>query len=139
MSNLIHWEECTAKFIRKSSFDPEKYKSIIETAEERMEFINSLKVNEKNISFIFENYYEVIKELLVAFMLKEGMRSKNHQCLFTFFLRKNPVYEAEVNLISQMSYLRNRLDYYGERVDYHYFIENNKSFEKIIKLLFKLL
>lgn len=132
------WEECM-EFIRKVSFDSERCKSIIETAEERVRFINSLKADEKNASFIFENYYEVIKELLVAFMLKEGLRSKNHQCLFTFFLKKCPDYEAEANTISQMSYLRNRLDYYGEKVEYSYFIENYKSFENIIKLLVKLL
>ncbi len=139
MKDLMLWEECLDKFVRKVSFDSEKFESILETAEKRQIFVSGIQVTESNVSFIFENYYEIIKELLVAFMLRKGMRCKNHQCLFTFFLKEYPIYEAEVNVISQMSFLRNRLDYYGELVNHDYFIENYKSFEKIIKLLFKLL
>ena len=138
MRDLMSWEECTGAFMRKVSFDPARYNSIVETAQERARFLHSLKVSEKNVSFIFEQYYEVIKELLVALLLKKGMRSKNHQCLFTFFAREYPSYEAEVNTISQMCFLRNRLDYYGEKVDYTYFKENYKSFEAIMGLLLKL-
>ncbi len=138
MKDLMPWEECENKFIRKVSVDPGKIKSIVEMAKERLEFVHSLKAAEKNTSFIFDDYYEIIKELLVALMLKEGKRAKNHQCLFTFFARKYG-YDAEVNIIQQMSYLRNRLDYYGEKVEYNYFKENYKSFEEIIELLIKLI
>ncbi len=134
----MDWKECEQNFIRKVSQDPEKIKSIIIMANQRLDFVKSVKVTEKNVSFIFDDYYEIIKELLIALMLKAGMRSKNHQCLFTFFSAKFG-YEAEVNTIQQMSFLRNRLDYYGEAIEYHYFQENYKSFEEIIKLLFKLL
>lgn len=138
MMDLMSWEECENSFIRKSSVDLEKVASIMDTAGERLEFTRSLAVTKKNVSFIFEQYYEIIKELLVALMLKSGLRSKNHQCLFTFFAKEYP-FEAEVRVMLQMSYLRNRLDYYGERVEHAYFIENYKSFEEIIALLIKLI
>ncbi|MBI2669307.1 hypothetical protein HYX14_05695 [Candidatus Woesearchaeota archaeon] len=138
MNELMSWPECEEKFIRRVSVDTEKINSIIEMALERLDFVKSLKADEKNVSFIFDNYYEIIKELLVALMLKQGMRSKNHQCLFTFFNKKYG-HDAEVNVIQQMSYLRNRLEYYGERVAYDYHKENYKSFEAIIQLLLKLL
>lgn len=131
------WEECRAKFIRTVSSDPAKINSIVVMAQERWDFVHTLKVTEKNVSFIFDDYYEIIKELLVALMLRKGLRSGNHQCLFTFFSREYPEKEAEVNLISQMSFLRNRLDYYGERVNDRYFRENYKSFEEIIRWLLK--
>ncbi len=71
-------------------------------------------------------------------MLKKGMRSKNHQCLFTFFAREFN-YDAEVNVIKQMNFLRNRLDYYGEPIEFAYLQEKYKSFENIIDLLLKLI
>lgn len=133
------WNECEKSFIRKVDLDPEKIRSIVGAANDRLEFIHSLPVNEKNVSFIFENYYEVIKELLIALLLKDKLRSSNHQCLFTYFSRKFPKYESELNIITQMSYLRNRLNYYGEKVEYNYFKQNHKDFELIIKLLLGLL
>ena len=133
------WEECTSKFIRNVYPDPARINSILDLAKERWDFARSISLTEKNVSFIFDEYYEVIKELLVALMLKRGMRSGNHQCLFAFFAKDFPNYESEVNTISQMSFLRNRLEYYGERVDYTYFRENYKSFDEIVTLLFKLL
>jgi len=135
----MSWQECEKNFIRQVSVDEDKVKSMISLAKERDEFVKSIEINKKNVSFLFDDYYEIIKELLVALMLKKGMRSKNHQCLFTFFIQEYPSYEAEVNLISQMCFLRNRLDYYGERVEFSYFKENYKSFEEVIKLLFGLL
>ena len=133
----MSWSECEKKFIRKVSVDSEKINSIIEMAQERWDFVKSLNVTEKNVSFIFDDYYEIVKELLVALMLKSGLRSRNHQCLFTFFAKEYD-YDAEVNLIKQMSFLRNRLDYYGERVELNYFNENYNKFEEVIKLLLKL-
>ena len=133
----MNWQECERTFIRKVSPDLEKVSSMREMAKDRWTFVNSLVINEKNVSFIFDDYYEIIKELLIALLLKKGMRSKNHQCLFTFFYKEYG-YEAEVTVIKQMNYLRNRLDYYGERVDFTYFKENHKNFDIIIGLLFKL-
>lgn len=137
MNELMSWQECEQKFIRKVESDPAKLSSIIQTASKRLKFVQTLDLNEANVSFIFENYYEVIKELLVALMLKHGFRAKNHQCLFTFFANKYG-YEAEVNVILQMSFLRNRLDYYGELIEFNYFDMNKDKFKSIINLLLKL-
>ena len=138
MNDLMSWRECEKKFIRKVSVDKSKIKSLIETAGAREKFVDSVKVDDSNASFVFENYYEIIKELLIALMLSKGLRSKNHQCLFTFF-NKEFGYDAEVTLIKQMNFLRNRLEYYGELVEFSYYKENYKSFKDIIKLLFRLL
>jgi uncharacterized protein (UPF0332 family) len=131
---LMAWQECEEKFIRNVSIDPSKIKSIITMAQSRLEFAKSIKVEENNVSFVFENYYEVIKELLIAVLLQKGLRSKNHQCLITYFAKEYD-YQAEVQLIKQMSFLRNRLNYYGEAIEYEYFIAKKEQFEKIIELI----
>ncbi|MBS3116562.1 hypothetical protein J4421_03105 [Candidatus Woesearchaeota archaeon] len=138
MIDLIPWDECTRKFIRKVEIDYPKITSVIETAKARHEFIQEKMITEKNVSFIFDGYYEVIKELLIALMLKKGLRSQNHQCLFSFFAKEYQ-YDAELAIIKQMNYLRNRLDYYGEKIELSYFTGNHNTFEKIIRLLLKLL
>lgn len=131
----MNWEECTSKHLREVSVDIEKIDSVVELAKERLDFVHSIPLTQKNVSFLFDDYYEIIKELLVALLLKNGFRSSNHQCLFSFFARKYPDKEFEIVVIQQMNFLRNRLNYYGERVDDTYFKENYKSFEEIIQLL----
>ena len=67
------------------------------------------------------------------------MRSKNHQCLISFFHLKNPNHEREAFLISQMSFFRNRLEYYGEKIPTIFYETNKDEFENIIKILLELI
>lgn len=133
--NLMDWSKCEREFIREVSVDEEKVASLREMAKRRLDFIKKQEVNQNNVSFIIEGYYEIIKELLVALLLKDGLKSKNHQCLITYFYKNNPDYEFEVNLISQLSYLRNRLNYYGESIDLSFYEKNKEDIEKLIQLL----
>jgi len=138
MNEIMQWDRCEREFIRKASIDKEKIASIIETALKRRKFLEDANVDENNVSFIVEGFYEIVKELLVALLLMEGMRSSNHQCLISYFNRKFPDHEFEVNLISQMSYLRNRLDYYGEKIDKGFYDKNKKDIQELINLLLTL-
>lgn len=135
MTDIMDWDLCKAKFMRNIEVDEEQVSSIIETADKRLDFIKSNKATADNVSFIVENYYEIIKELLVALLLKNGLKSKNHQCLISYFNKEYPDYEFESNLISNMSYLRNRLNYYGEKIDFEFYDENKDEFDKLIKLI----
>lgn len=132
------WNKCEQEFIRNVEIDPEKISSIIETAELRLKYIKTTKLNKENVSFVIEGYYEIIKELLVALLLLNGLRSKNHQCLISYFYNKYKKYEGEAYLIAQMSYLRNRLDCYGEQIDFGFYEKNKNEFENIINILISL-
>ena len=83
---MMDWKECEKNFIRNVEVDEERIQSIKEKALQRLKRAQTTKVEKETVSFIIEDYYEVIKELLVAYLLKNGLRSKNHQCLITFFL-----------------------------------------------------
>ena len=135
MIDIMNWNECQNNFIREIERDPAKIKSIIETAIQRHEFISKIEVTKENVSFIIEGYYEIIKELMIALLLNNGFRSKNHQCLISYFYKHFKQYEAEAHLISQMSYLRNRLDYYGEQIDFAFYEKNKLKIEQIITIL----
>ncbi len=137
-AQIMDWGFCQDNFIRKVEEDPQRIKSIILRARQRLKRAQATPISEETVSFVVEDYYEVIKEFLVAYLLKAGMRSKNHQCLISYFNQMNPDYEPETILISQMSYFRNRLDYYGESVPLDFYQKNKERFLKMILILEKL-
>src|SRR6056297_1316532 len=112
--DFMNWKECRKKFIRKIEVDQERINSLIKKAKQRKQRADNTEIKPNTVSFIVEDNYEVIKELLVAYLLKNGLKSGNHQCLISYFYMQNPEYEREALLISQLSFFRNRLNYYGE-------------------------
>lgn len=136
MKDLIKWNVCERNFIKKVEPDFERVNSIKEMAVKRYEKLK--KYDKEEISFIVEDYYEVIKELMVAYLLKNGMRSQNHQCLISYLYKMHSELEHEVDLIMQMSFFRNRLGYYGEKVPSEFYEDKKGDFDKIIKILLKL-
>ena len=135
----MDWGRCEREFIRKVEPDLERISSLREKARLRLKRAKNTVVTEETVSFIVEDYYEVVKELLVAYLLKNGLKSGNHQCLISYFYKKNPDYEPETLLISQMSFFRNRLDYYGESIPLQFYNKNKRDFLGIIILLEKLI
>ena len=138
-SDLIPWYVCESQHIRKIERDPAKITSLIKTAHTRLKYLKGQKVAVENVSFIIEGYYEVMKELLSALLLSQGMRSSNHQCLISFFAKNYPAHEAEAHFISRLSFLRNRLNYYGENIDFTFYLQHTEDIDKVIKLLTSLL
>jgi len=139
MRDLINWNLCEKNFIRKVEPDFERVKSIKKIALKRYDKINRTSFNEDEISFLVEDYYEVIKELLVAYLLKNGMRSQNHQCLISYLYKMHPELESEIDLITQMSFFRNRLGYYGEKIPNEFYETKKGEFDKLIEILSNLL
>ena len=138
-SNIMNWKICEKKYLRKVSLDIERVKSIQKMALLRLSRARATKVSSDKVSLIVEDYYEVIKELLVAYLLKNGLRAKNHQCLISYFYKRNPDKEREANLIGQMSFFRNRLGYYGEKIPYDFYKDKKEEFEHLVDVLFELL
>ena len=130
----MNWNDCNKNFIRRVKVDPERAESLKEMALKRLK---RARVGNET-EFIVEDYYEVIKELLIAYLLTNGLRSKNHQCLISYFLKEHPEYEAEAYLIQQMSYFRNRLEYYGESVPKEFLDNNRDEFENITAIILDL-
>ncbi len=135
MNDFMDWGMCRKNFIKEVEVDRDRINSIVEKAFLRLKRARETKVNLENVSFVVEDYYEVIKDLLVAYLLKNGLRSKNHQCLISYFYKNNLQYEREAILISQMSFFRNRLNYYGEDIPMEFFKKNRNDFEEIIGII----
>ena len=137
--NIMDWNKCEREFIRRVEPDPERAKSIIAKARQRLKRAQETPINEESVSFVVEDYYEVIKELLVAYLLLAGLRSQNHQCLISYFAKQHSDHDQKTILMAQMSYFRNRLGYYGESIPLSFYEKNKKEFQEIIVFLEKLL
>ena len=135
MRYLISWDVCEKNFIKKVEVDMERIESIKKIALKRFEKLKKDNFSKDEISFLIEDYYEIIKEFLVVYLLKNGMRSQNHHCLISYFSKMHPELENEADIISQMCFFRNRLGYYGESVPVEFYQSKKEEFDKIVNLL----
>ena len=131
----MDWKICEKYHIKKISVDKDKINSMLKMCSVRMKFVKKQKINNEIASIIAENYYEIVKELLTALLLKKGLKSDNHECLISYLKENYPNYEYEINLIYELKNIRNRISYDGLFVDKDYLIKNKLEFENIIKIL----
>jgi uncharacterized protein (UPF0332 family) len=80
------WNDCLKNFSSvKITPDKQKAKSLVETANDRIECCNK-ELNNKTANYIFEDHYTSIMELVQALALLAGYKITNHVCL-GFYLR----------------------------------------------------
>jgi uncharacterized protein (UPF0332 family) len=135
---MMDWDICKKDHIRKVRVDKDKIGSILKMCSVRLKFVKKQEVDNETASIVTEGYYEIIKELLTALLLKNGLKSDNHECLISFFKKNYSEYEYEINIIYELKNIRNRISYNGLFVEKQYLIKNKLEFEHIIKLLIKL-
>ena len=136
---VMNFELCKKKYLKHVELDQNKINSILSMSKNRFNFIKQIKYKNKYSSIICENYYEIIKELLIALLLKHNLKSSNHECLISFFKHKFPQYEFESLIIHQLKNKRNLLQYEIKLIEYKYLLKNEKDFLKIITILKKLI
>lgn len=125
---IMDWKTCEKEFVKIVEVDVPRIQSLLSSSKLRLSRARS--PFQDNFSFALEDYYEAIKEVLVAFMLSYGYKSSNHQCLISFFYKETQL-EKESLLIQQMSFYRNRLAYYGEAVPSDFVKDNEHVFEEL--------
>jgi len=135
MKEIMDFKLCKKEHIRIVEPDSDKIKSILKVADARLKAISQIKKDVETASIIVEGYYEIIKELLVALLLKNGLKSDNHECLISFLKVKYPEYEAEAFIIHELKNIRNRINYDGIFVKPSYLVNNELEFGHIIELI----
>ena len=138
IKEIMDWEICKKEHIKKVRVDKDKINSIIKVVNARLKAMSQVKVDNETATVQVTDYYEVIKELLTALLLKHGMKSDNHECLISFF-KKYYSYEYETNLMHGLKDLRNRASYEGLFIKKDYLDKNELEFRHIIGLLKKLI
>lgn len=136
---MMDFEICQKEHLREVQLDPNKIQSILKVVRARLKTVRQIQKDEETTTIIVTDYYEVIKELLTALLLKNGLKSDNHECLISFFKKQYPKYEYEAHTIHQLKNIRNRINYDGLFVDSSYLLQNELEFTHIIELLQELI
>ena len=126
----MSWFACR-KFIKQAKKDLERFSSIMLMAKEKHRCIDT----GVPVFVQIEQYYEVIKELLIALLLKEGFKSRNHECLIAYLKEYHQELQQEVLVIHELKNTRNDIQYEAFMPPQDYLDRNKSSFERIIVLL----
>ena len=70
-------------------------------------------VSKKRWNSAFKNYYDVLHQLADAFLLIDGVKSRNHLCLFSYLCSRHPELEFDWHFLEKIRTRRNGLHYYG--------------------------
>lgn len=138
MKEIMNWETCKKEHVKEVQVDQGRMNSIVKMSDLILKVTKEIKRDKETVSVIVGNYYEIIKELLTALLLKRGMKSDNHECLISFF-KKHYNYEYETNIIHELKNIRNNIYYKGAFVKKDYLDKNELEFKHIIELLKKLI
>jgi len=136
---IMDWDVCKKEYIREVSIDKNKINSILKMCSIRLIFAKKQEINNETASIITEIYYEIIKELLTALLLKNGLKSDNHECLISYLKKNYQKCEYETNIIYELKGIRNKINYNGFFIEKQYLIKNKLEFEHIIGLLVRLI
>jgi len=120
--------------IFKITKDERKARALIDLARNRYLTISELKEPYR----IIEEYYEIIKELITAFMYKSGFKTLSHKALVEFAKENIKVLtSAEISLIDELRIKRNNIVYYGETVSKEFLKSREESIKRLINKLNK--
>ena len=116
----------------KISKDEKRALALKEMAKDRFSKMNSLKEPYR----IIEEYYEIIKELLTAFMYLQGFKTLSHKSLIEFSAKNiKALNKQEIELIDELRVKRNNIVYYGEQVNIEFLKSREGTINNIIKKL----
>ncbi len=131
----LTWNECSKEYVRSVVVDVERVNSLLKMCEVRERLLTNVVLDRETASVIAEDYYEIIKELLIALLLVKGFKSSNHECLVAFFIYHFPSLEYEATILFELKNIRNRISYEGYFVDEVYVNRNRLEFTHIAELI----
>jgi len=118
--------------IFKISKDERRSNALKYLAKNRYSHLNELKEPYR----IIEEYYEIIKELITAFMYKEGFKTLSHKSLVEFAGKNIKILSSsEISLIDELRVKRNNIVYYGETITKEFLKAREKYIQNIISKL----
>lgn len=109
--------ECFNKgLIKKIKVDKELIKSLIEMSDIKEETVATANINEKNISAYVSLAYDSLREILEALCILNGYKVLSHICIGE--LLKNILKDFDYEEFDRLRWIRNSINYYGEKVDF---------------------
>jgi uncharacterized protein (UPF0332 family) len=116
--------------VKKCSKDMELVKSLIKDSLERKKLIELMDINYMS-KIIYENAYDVIRNILDALLLIDGYKSYSHEASISYLKNYN-IDELFILKIDKFRYDRNSSKYYGKKIDIETAIEIKEFLSEFI-------
>jgi len=112
--------------------DPERAKALIKAAKQRFIELDNIR-NLVSGSRIIEFYYDIIKELILALMYKDGYKTLSHVAMIEY-LRVNSSYfgDGDIALIDSLRRKRNDISYYGKTISSSFLFQKEDQIRQLI-------
>lgn len=121
--------------IKVISKDMALVKSLVNTSDGDLKFLESLEINKNSSRKIMTNYYDILRSVLEAVSILDGYKIYAHEA-YTIYLK-----EKGEDLISEkfdrFRKIRNGINYYGEDITVEEVKENSAEIIKLIEELKK--
>jgi len=119
--------------VRKASKDVSLAKSLINTAENDLKFLKSLKIDNNSARKIMSNYYDILRSILEAVSILNEYKIYSHEA-FTYFLKEKGEYLI-AEKFDRFRRIRNSINYYGKTISIEEVKENSVEIVKLIEEL----
>lgn len=120
--------------IKKTKPNKELVKSLIEMSNIKEKAVNSADIDELTISAYVPMAYDSLREVLEAICISRGYKVTSHVCIGE--LIRTFLDDFDFHGFDRFRYIRNGINYYGEKVDFKQGIDIiKKMFEMKKKLI----
>jgi len=102
--------------IKKTKLNKELIKSLIEMSEIKEKTVNSADLSEMNVSAYVSMAYDSLREFLEALCISYGYKVTSHLCLGELLSSLNKDFDFKE--FDRFRYIRNGINYYGNKVDF---------------------
>ena len=102
-------------FMPLEKVDVEEIRSILKIAEDDLKAAKDI-IEKQRWNPAYKLHYDVLHELVSAYLLFDKIKSLNHQCLFAYLCKNHPELELSWEFFEKVRTKRNGINYYGEPV-----------------------
>ena len=128
-------DECFRKgLIKKTMIDKELVKSLIDMSNIKETAVKTVTINKINISAYVSLAYDSLREILEALCILKGYKVLSHVCIGE--LLKDILEEFDYEEFDRLRWIRNNINYYGEKVELE---QGKKVIEKIFAIKKKIM
>ena len=120
--NICRICEEEGSFIPLQSIDPEQIESMVSIAildfETVGQWLKNAKKESSQWNAIYKLHYDILHELIEAFVRFDKLKVKTHECLFAYLCEKHPEMELHWDFFEKIRTKRNGSIYYGKAISY---------------------
>lgn len=132
------YDKCLAEgmIVPKAKVNIQRAKDALQISEEDLESAKE-SISKERWNSGYKAHYDVLHGLTEAYLSFEQIKSKNHQCLFSYLCIKHPELELGWNFFEKIRTKRNGINYYSAKVSEKDWKEVAVQFSLYINLLKK--